>query len=94
MKRYAAQLLTSFVRPSGSGLQPSAFKLQPLAEPLSVREREILVLVARGASNQAIAEALVIAPSTVKVHLHHILGKLEARSRTEAVARARELGLL
>jgi LuxR family maltose regulon positive regulatory protein len=75
-------------------LGSNASMLERFPEPLSVREREILALVARGASNQAIAEALVIAPSTVKVHLHHILGKLEARSRTEAVARARELGLL
>lgn len=63
-------------------------------EPLSAREHEVLDLVARGASNQEIAERLVVSLGTVKCHLNHILGKLGARSRTEAVARARIGGLL
>ena len=50
--------------------------------------------MARGASNQEIAEQLVITVGTVKSHINHILGKLEAHNRTEAVARAREWGLL
>jgi LuxR family maltose regulon positive regulatory protein len=61
---------------------------------LSNRELEVLRLIASGASNQAIAELLVISIGTVKSHINHILGKLAARNRTEAVARARELGLL
>lgn len=65
-----------------------------LVEPLSEREREVLRLMAEGASNQAIAAALVISIGTVKSHINHILGKLAARNRTEAGARARELGLL
>jgi LuxR family maltose regulon positive regulatory protein len=65
-----------------------------LVEPLSQRELEILALVARGASNQTIAEQLVITLGTVKSHMNHILGKLGARSRTEAIARARDLGYL
>ena len=64
------------------------------AEYLSERELEVLRLMARGASNHEIAKQLVITVGTVKSHINHILGKLEAHNRTEAVARARELGLL
>jgi LuxR family maltose regulon positive regulatory protein len=63
-------------------------------EPLSERELEVLRLVAEGASNKTIADALVVSVGTVKSHLNHLLGKLAAHSRTEAVARARALGLL
>jgi len=63
-------------------------------EHLSERELEVLRLMARGASNQAIAEQLVITIGTVKSHINHILGKLDAHNRTEAVAQARGLGLL
>jgi LuxR family maltose regulon positive regulatory protein len=63
-------------------------------EPLSGRELEVLRLMARGASNQAIAQQLVITVGTVKSHINHILGKLSAHNRTEAVAQARGLGLL
>ncbi len=62
-------------------------------ESLSPRELEVLRLMARGASNHAIAEELVITVGTVKSHINHILVKLDAHNRTEAVARARELGL-
>lgn len=65
-----------------------------LLDPLTSRELEILGLVAAGASNQAIADHLVIGLGTVKGHLNHILGKLDAHNRTEAVARGRELSLL
>lgn len=65
-----------------------------LAEPLTEREGEILALVAIGASNQAIAERLFMGVSTVKWHLINIYGKLQVKNRTEAVARARELGLV
>ena len=63
-------------------------------ERLSERELEVLRLMARGASNQTIADQLVITVGTVKSHINHILGKLEARNRTEAVARARARGVL
>ena len=63
-------------------------------EPLSNRELEVLRLVAAGRSNRQIAEQLVISLGTAKSHLHHIFGKLDVASRTEAVARARELELL
>ena len=65
-----------------------------LVEVLSERELEVLRLIAGGASNQASAATLVISLGTVKSHINHILGKLAASNRTEAVARARELGLL
>jgi LuxR family maltose regulon positive regulatory protein len=65
-----------------------------LVEVLSERELEVLRLIADGASNQAIAAALVISLGTVKSHINHILGKLAASNRTEAAARARDLGLL
>lgn len=65
-----------------------------LPDPLTTRELEILSLVANGASNQTIADLLVISLGTVKGHLNHILNKLSARNRTEAVARGRELDLL
>jgi LuxR family maltose regulon positive regulatory protein len=65
-----------------------------LIEMLSEREVDVLRRVAEGATNQAIAEDLVISIGTVKSHINHILGKLAAHNRTEAVARAREYGLL
>ncbi|MGE5371389.1 MAG: LuxR C-terminal-related transcriptional regulator [Solirubrobacterales bacterium] len=61
---------------------------------LSKRELEILQYVAAGASNLEIAEALVVSLATVKTHLNHIFNKLEANNRTEAIAKARQLGML
>jgi LuxR family maltose regulon positive regulatory protein len=65
-----------------------------LADPLSQREQDVLRLLAAGLTNAQIAETLVVAPSTVKTHVNRILAKLAAANRTQAVARARELGLL
>ncbi|MFL5700083.1 MAG: LuxR C-terminal-related transcriptional regulator, partial [Ktedonobacteraceae bacterium] len=67
---------------------------QPLIEPLSPRELEVLQLIAQGRSDQEISERLFLALSTVKGHNRKIFGKLLVQRRTEAVARARELGLL
>ena len=64
------------------------------AGPLSGRERQVLELLATGKSNQQIADELVVVLATVKKHVTHILGKLAAANRTQAVARARALGLL
>ena len=63
-------------------------------EPLSEREVEVLQLIAAGLSNQEIGERLVIALSTVKGHTSNIYGKLGVSKRTEAVARARALGVI
>jgi LuxR family maltose regulon positive regulatory protein len=68
--------------------------IQNLIEPLTDRELELLSLVAKGHSNQEIAQALFLAIGTVKKHLNNIFGKLGVSSRTQAVARARELHLL
>ena len=67
---------------------------QGIVEPLTSRELEVLEMLAAGRSNQAIARELVITLDTVKKHVSHVLGKLGAASRTEAVARARQLGLI
>jgi LuxR family maltose regulon positive regulatory protein len=65
-----------------------------MVEPLTRREVEVLGLLAAGRSNQRIAEELVVTLDTVKKHVSHLLDKLGAANRTEAVARARELGLI
>ena len=67
---------------------------QPLIEPLSRREKEVLQLIAHGLSNQEISERLFLALDTVKGHNRSIFSKLQVQRRTEAVARARSLGLL
>ncbi len=67
---------------------------QPQPHPLSDREVEIVRLLARGATNREIAEALVLAEGTVKNHLTNILGKLGARDRAQAALIARELGIV
>jgi LuxR family maltose regulon positive regulatory protein len=69
--------------------EPSA-----LPEPVSARELDVLRLMAEGQSNTEIAESLVIAVSTVKSHVNSLFGKLGVATRTQAVARARRLGLL
>ena len=75
-------------------IQNPKSKNQNLVEPLSEREREVLDLVAAGLSNQEIAARLIVGVSTVKKHINNIFGKLAVRSRTQALARARELNLL
>jgi LuxR family maltose regulon positive regulatory protein len=67
---------------------------EPLIEPLSQRELEVLHLIAQGLSNREIGERLFLALDTVKGHNRRIFDKLQVQSRTEAVARAHELGLL
>jgi LuxR family transcriptional regulator, maltose regulon positive regulatory protein len=61
---------------------------------LTDRELEVLELLAAGTSNQQIADELVVTVETVKKHVSHILDKLQAANRTQAVARGRQLGLL
>jgi DNA-binding NarL/FixJ family response regulator len=67
---------------------------QPLVEPLSARELEVLALVAEGLSNREIGERLFITEGTVKNHVSNVLAKLGVRDRTQAILRAQELGLL
>jgi LuxR family maltose regulon positive regulatory protein len=92
MKEYIHQLLAAFAKEEK--IQPSAFTPQPLLEPLSRRELEVLQLIAQGLSNQEISERLFLALDTVKGHNRRIYDKLQVQRRTEAVACARELGLL
>ncbi len=92
---YAARLLAVFAAEAKPGQNPLVFSPTPaLVEPLSLRELEILQFVAEGFSNQQIAERLFLAVSTVKGHNRNIFGKLQVQRRTEAIARARELGLI
>ncbi len=87
---YVRELLILMGEPgTGTGQPPPA-----LVEALSERELEVLRLVAQGRSNQQIARDLVVATGTVKKHINNIFAKLDVESRTQAVARARELKLL
>ena len=61
---------------------------------ISDREFEVLELLAAGRSNKEIASALNVSPNTVKTHVAKLFGKLEAKRRTEAILRARELGMI
>jgi LuxR family maltose regulon positive regulatory protein len=88
----ARSLLEAFGMASGATW--SLQHPQSVAEALGEREIEVLRLVDRGLSNREIAGKLVLAPSTVKWHIHNIYGKLGVTSRTQALARARELQLL
>jgi LuxR family maltose regulon positive regulatory protein len=65
-----------------------------LLEALTARELEVLRLIAAGLANREIAEELVVSLGTIKTHINHIYQKLDVRSRTQAVARARELNLV
>ena len=87
---YLARLQRAF------GSSQPARDLAPsgLIDPLTSREHEVLTMLAAGRSNQAIARELVVTLDTVKKHVGHVLGKLGAANRTEAVARARELNLI
>jgi DNA-binding NarL/FixJ family response regulator len=67
---------------------------QPLVEPLSERELEVLALLAEGLSNQEIADRLTIASGTVKNHVSNVLSKLGVRDRTQAILQAQKIGLL
>jgi LuxR family maltose regulon positive regulatory protein len=78
----------------GPGAAAGAEASQPLIEPLTDRELEVLALIAQGLSNRQIANRLVVSVNTVKTHAKSLNAKLDASNRTQAVARARELGLL
>jgi LuxR family transcriptional regulator, maltose regulon positive regulatory protein len=86
---YAAELLSAMGKASETILPPA----QLLIEPLTSRELELLELIAAGCSNQEIADRLIISMPTVKRHISNIYAKLGAGSRTQAVARGKELEL-
>ena len=89
LKEYIRVLLAAFDEKD----YPSSIS-QPLIEPLSEREIEVVELMAAGLTNQEIADRLFLSLYTVKVHARNIYGKLGVRSRTQASARARDLKLL
>jgi LuxR family maltose regulon positive regulatory protein len=96
---YLDRVLAAFPKQSQTLTSPSQrmakqTQTQPLLEPLSERELQVLQLLAQGASNQKIAQELVIVIDTVKRHMSHILAKLGVQNRVQAVKRAHELGLL
>jgi LuxR family maltose regulon positive regulatory protein len=91
---YTAKLLAAFLGPAVP-LEPSVRPATPgLVEPLSEQELRVLQLVASGMSNRETAQELYVTVGTVKKHLNNVFGKLGVKSRTQAVARARELNLL
>jgi LuxR family maltose regulon positive regulatory protein len=108
MARLLRRALTEGIAPSYVGKLVSAFRAsaptappaaqvaagQTLVDPLTGRELQVLRLIAAGLSNREIAGELVVAVSTVKTHINHIYGKLDVKSRIQAVAKAQELGLL
>ncbi len=95
MPDYISKLLAVFeAEAQTTEDKPNLPLAQPLIEPLSQRELKVLQLIAQGLSNREISERLFLALDTVKGHNRRIYGKLQVTSRTEAIARARELGLL
>jgi ATP/maltotriose-dependent transcriptional regulator MalT len=96
---FVTKLLAAFPKDEGGRMKDeehstrfhrSSFIPQPLVEPLTPREQQVLRLLLAGASNQEIASELVISLATVKKHVSNLLGKLGLASRTQAIARARE----
>ncbi len=84
------KVLAEFTRLAGG----RALATPPLAEPLTEREMDVLRGIAAGQSNREIADQLCISEGTVKNHVSNLLAKLAVRDRTQAIIRARELGLI
>ena len=89
-----ANVVPAFIGRIQANFLPTQTTGQPLVDPLTRRELEILRLMAEGLSNREIAERLIIATGTVSKHSNNIFLKLSVRNRTEAVTRARQLDLL
>lgn len=92
-QRLAMQLLRRLAGERERGSSPEQ-QAEPLSEPLTPREVEVLRFLARGQTNRQISRQLVVSPATVKVHVEHILAKLGVSDRTQAAVRASETGLL
>jgi len=88
---YVAKLLAVLEQPPLPSTPPG---VEPLLEPLSERELEVLRLMAAGLQKQAIADELVVVLGTVKAHINHIYQKLGVANRVQAITRARQLRLL
>ena len=94
VREYAIHLLAQFDTESMAAIQTSHSPNDDLVEPLTERELEVLQIIALGKTNQEIARQLVVARGTIKAHTSSIYRKLNVTNRTEAVARARQLGIL
>lgn len=92
-KDWSAADVARAVRMVGKGMTVFAPRSEPAPAHLSPREREVLSLIARGATNKEIAKDLYLSPHTVKDHTSSLYRKLEVRNRAEAVQRAERLGL-
>jgi DNA-binding NarL/FixJ family response regulator len=92
-KDWSADEVAMAVRMVGKGMTVFARREEGPATPLSEREREVLVLMASGATNREIAARLFLSPHTVKEHTSSLYRKLGVRNRAEAVRRAERLGL-
>ena len=75
-------------------LEEAAAELDPMLEPLTPREQDVLSMMAEGLLNKEIADRLQISEHTVKFHVSSIMGKLDASSRTEAVIRGIRSGIV
>lgn len=89
---YAGRLLAAF--PEEADAAAPGRMAAGMVEPLSERELEVLALIAEGLSNREIAGQLVVSLSTVKGHTSNIYGKLAVHSRTQAIGKARMMGIL
>ena len=93
-KDWGAQDVAKAVRMVGLGMSVFAPQAEQSMAALSEREREVLTLVATGATNPEIGKRLFLSPHTVKEHTSALYRKLEVRNRAEAVQRAQRLGLI
>jgi ATP/maltotriose-dependent transcriptional regulator MalT len=92
--RYLARLLEAAGQPGVIEIPRHAPPANALVEPLTAREREVLLLLLEGTDNRGIAHKLVLSVNTVKKHVMNIYGKLGVQSRTQAVAKVRTLPVL
>ena len=97
LRLYIGRVLAAFAPVDSAAPAAPTHATAPAAtliEPLTEREEEVLQMVGEGSTNEQIASALVISVHTVRKHMSNIFGKLDVSNRTEAIARARALGLL
>jgi LuxR family maltose regulon positive regulatory protein len=90
---FIGRLLAAFRASEHRGAEAPS-RNQPLVEPLSEREREVLRLLAGGNTNDEIGRSLYVSTNTIKAHLKSIYRKLDVNSRHDAVGKARQLDLL
>ncbi|KZZ57227.1 hypothetical protein A3762_10255 [Oleiphilus sp. HI0125] len=97
LKKLSEELGVKAAQTSGQTQLPGAAALEgnlKLLEPLSQRELEVIRLIDQGLANKEIAQKLSLAPATVKAHIRNIYGKIGAKSRTEALSKARQLEVI